>query len=79
MARTKKSKPGVNSRAGMASNSTVESGVHAQAEIWDDSALLRSWDDAVKEYEVSDGFWKSLEFEIDYPTALYLLYYCYTL
>ncbi|RVX73132.1 hypothetical protein B0A52_02259 [Exophiala mesophila] len=35
----------------MASNSTVESGVHAQAEIWDDSALLRSWDDAVKEYE----------------------------
>lgn len=22
-------------------------------EIWDDSALLRSWDDAVKEYEVS--------------------------
>jgi len=24
----------------------------AQEEIWDDSALIRSWDDAVAEYEV---------------------------
>jgi len=24
-----------------------------QAEIWDDSALIRSWDEAVQEYEVS--------------------------
>lgn len=27
---------------------------HAHAEIWDDSALLRSWNDAIKEYEVSE-------------------------
>ena len=25
----------------------------SDAEIWDDSALLRSWDEAVAEYEVS--------------------------
>lgn len=27
--------------------------VPTQAEIWDDSALIRSWDEAVAEYEVS--------------------------
>ena len=26
----------------------------SQAEIWDDSALLRSWDDALEEYKVCD-------------------------
>jgi hypothetical protein len=25
----------------------------SDAEIWDDSALIRSWDEAVAEYEVS--------------------------
>jgi hypothetical protein len=26
----------------------------SQAEIWDDSALIRSWNEAVAEYEVCD-------------------------
>lgn len=31
-------------------------------EIWDDSALLRSWDDAVKEYEVSQSGFRFVHF-----------------
>jgi hypothetical protein len=27
-----------------------------QAEIWDDSALIRSWDEAVEEYKVGKSF-----------------------
>lgn len=54
MARTKNSKSGASRRGGgMTSNSTDHGSDHAHAEIWDDSALLRSWDDAIKEYEVS--------------------------
>ena len=26
----------------------------SQAEVWDDSALIQSWDDALEEYKVSD-------------------------
>lgn len=29
------------------------SGPLSHEEIWDDSALVRSWDDAVEEYQVS--------------------------
>jgi hypothetical protein len=27
-----------------------------QAEIWDDSALIRSWDEAVEEYKVGKSY-----------------------
>jgi hypothetical protein len=33
-------------------NSSKNSAELSQAEIWDDSALIRSWNDAVAEYEV---------------------------
>lgn len=31
-------------------------------EIWDDSALVRSWDEAVEEYKVSRSLWASVQF-----------------
>lgn len=31
-------------------------------EIWDDSALVRSWDEAVEEYKVSRSLWASVRF-----------------
>jgi hypothetical protein len=33
-------------------NGSKANGDSSQAEIWDDSALIRSWNDAVAEYEV---------------------------